>query len=90
MYSSSSDPVVDDKRNKRRQLESQLFSLEADRSHLEREQVSVGTSLQGLRQNLRQLEAQIEASEADLNKIEGKLLVLNADIQKIKKGIRLL
>ncbi len=90
MHSSSSDPSSDDRRTKRRQLELQLFSLEADRSRFEREQESMGISLMSLRRSLHQIETQIQEQEQNLEKITGKILTIDAEIQKAKKSIRLL
>lgn len=90
MNQSLSPEEAAERRSKRRQAESTLFSLEADRSHLEREETALGTALLSLRQSLRKTEASIEEQETKLRTVEAKMMQLDNEIQRAKKDLRLL
>lgn len=79
-----------DRRSERRQAEGALFSLEADRSHLEREKSAIGAALLGFRQSIQRTEAAIREQEAKLERIDSKMFMLDQDIQRAKKKMRLL
>lgn len=78
------------RRLERRQLESELFSLEADRTHLTRRRDEHVVLLQGLRQKLRQLEQQVEEAEGALHTLEAKILEQETGVNTAKKKLRLL
>ena len=79
-----------ERRSQRRQAESQIFSLEADRSHLVREEAALDTTLRGLRQSLRQVEAAVREQEEKIKRVENKLTEVDGQIQRAKKAMRLL
>lgn len=90
MNTSLSNEEATERRSKRRQAESRLFSLEADRSHLDREESALGTALLSLRQSLRKIESSIEEQETKLKHVEAKRSELEVGIERAKKELRLL
>lgn len=81
---------IHDKRIERRKAELSLYSLESDRTRLERQQAELGSVIAGLRRTERETAAQIEEYEQHLQKIETELTTLEADIHKAQKAIRTL
>lgn len=78
------------RRLERRQLESTLFSLEADHTHLVRRRDEHVVLLRGLRQKLHQLEQQVEEEENTLHTLEAKILEQETEVNTAKKKLRLL
>lgn len=85
---SSSDDETTDRRHDRRSAESELFSLEADRSHLVRQQDLAVTTLQTLRQSVRQKEAEILDQEEKMKQLMGKITEIDTEIHQAKKRLR--
>ncbi len=90
MNTSLSTEEASERRSKRRQAESKLFSLEADRGHMEREERALGVALMSLRQSLRQTESSIGEQESKLKRVETKMMELDTEIEKAKRELRLL
>lgn len=83
-------PEEAERQSKKRQIESGLFSLEADRSHLLRKQALLVTTLHGLRHALHDQEVRIANEEAALQALSSRILEIESTIAHEKKRLHFL